>query len=380
MSDFKQLLSKGDFSMEFLSTKKGLFSLGIIAGLGAALLAFLGNPKNMAFCIACFIRDTAGAMHFHNTEVVQYVRPEIIGIILGAFVISLLTREYRSTAGSSPALRFFLGVIMMVCALVFLGCPLRMVLRMAAGDISAYVGLVGFAAGVATGAFFLKKGFSLGRAYTAKKESGYALPIVVAVLFVLVLTVPSLFAFSEKGPGSLHAPALVALAIGLLVGIIAQKSRMCFAGSIRDIVLLKDFRLISVIGGLFVVMLAYNLITNNFAFVAFGPVAHAQTLWNILSMYAVGFAAVLLGGCPLRQLVLAGTGSSDSVITVLGMFVGAGLAHNFKLAGAPAAVADAAKGIEASAGGPGINGQIFVIVSIIVLFIIAAVGLKKADK
>ena len=380
MSDFKQLLSKGDFSMEFLSTKKGLFSLGIIAGLGAALLAFLGNPKNMAFCIACFIRDTAGAMHFHNTEVVQYVRPEIIGIILGAFVISLLTREYRSTAGSSPALRFFLGVIMMVCALVFLGCPLRMVLRMAAGDISAYVGLVGFAAGVATGAFFLKKGFSLGRAYTAKKESGYALPIVVAVLFVLVLTVPSLFAFSEKGPGSLHAPALVALAIGLLVGIIAQKSRMCFAGSIRDIVLLKDFRLISVIGGLFVVMLAYNLITNNFAFVAFGPVAHAQTLWNILSMYAVGFAAVLLGGCPLRQLVLAGTGSSDSVITVIGMFVGAGLAHNFKLAGAPAAVADAAKGIEASAGGPGINGQIFVIVSIIVLFIIAAVGLKKADK
>lgn len=380
MSDFKQLLSKGDFSMEFLSTKKGLFSLGIIAGLGAALLAFLGNPKNMAFCIACFIRDTAGAMHFHNAEVVQYVRPEIIGIILGAFVISLLTREYRSTAGSSPALRFFLGVIMMVCALVFLGCPLRMVLRMAAGDISAYVGLVGFAAGVATGAFFLKKGFSLGRAYTAKKESGYALPIVVAVLFVLVLTVPSLFAFSEKGPGNLHAPAFVALAIGLLVGIIAQKSRMCFAGSIRDIVLLKDFRLISVIGGIFVVMLVYNLITNNFAFVAFGPVAHAQTLWNILSMYAVGFAAVLLGGCPLRQLVLAGTGSSDSVITVLGMFVGAGLAHNFKLAGAPAAVADAAKGIEASAGGPGINGQIFVIVSIIVLFIIAAVGLKKADK
>ena len=380
MSDFKQLLSKGDFSMEFLSTKKGLFSLGIIAGLGAALLAFLGNPKNMAFCIACFIRDTAGAMHFHNAEVVQYVRPEIIGIILGAFVISLLTREYRSTAGSSPALRFFLGVIMMVCALVFLGCPLRMVLRMAAGDISAYVGLVGFAAGVATGAFFLKKGFSLGRAYTAKKESGYALPIVVAVLFVLVLTVPSLFAFSEKGPGNLHAPALVALAIGLLVGIIAQKSRMCFAGSIRDIVLLKDFRLISVISGIFVVMLVYNLITNNFAFVAFGPVAHAQTLWNILSMYAVGFAAVLLGGCPLRQLVLAGTGSSDSVITVLGMFVGAGLAHNFKLAGAPAAVADAAKGIEASAGGPGINGQIFVIVSIIVLFIIAAVGLKKTDK
>ena len=327
--------------MEFFSTKKGLFTLGIVAGLGAALLAFLGNPKNMAFCIACFIRDTAGAMHFHSAEVVQYVRPEVIGIIVGAFVISLLTREYRSTAGSSPALRFFLGVIMMVCALVFLGCPLRMVLRMSAGDISSYVGLVGFVAGIATGAFFLKKGFSLGRAYTAKKESGYALPIVVAIIFVLFIAVPSLFAFSEKGPGSIHAPVIASIAVGILI---------------------------------------YNIATSNFAFVAYGPIAHAQTLWNILSMYGVGFAAVLLGGCPLRQLVLAGTGSSDAAITVLGMFVGAALAHNFKLAAGAAAVADAAKGIEASAGGPGINGQIFVVVSIIVLFVIAAVGLKKADK
>lgn len=319
-------------------------------------------------------------MHFHSAPVVQYVRPEVIGIIVGAFLISLITREYRSTAGSSPALRFFLGVIMMACALVFLGCPLRMVLRMAAGDISSYVGLVGFVLGVGTGAFFLKKGFSLGRAYTTKKESGFALPIVVIVLFVLFLAVPALFAFSEKGPGSMHAPALAAIVVGLLVGFIAQKSRMCFAGSIRDIILLKDFRLISVIGGIFVVMLIYNIVTNNFAFVPFGPIAHAQTVWNILSMYAVGFAAVLLGGCPLRQLVLAGTGSSDSAITVLGMFVGAALSHNFGIAAGPAAVENVEKGIKAAAGGPGINGQIFVVASIVVLFIIAYVGLRKADK
>ena len=176
----------------------------------------------------------------------------------------------------------------------------------------------------------------------------------------------------------MHAPALMALAVGLVFGVIAQKSRMCFAGSIRDIILLKDFRLFCVIAGIFVVMLGYNIATNNFKFVAFGPIAHAQTLWNILSMYAVGFAAVLLGGCPLRQLVLAGTGSSDSVVTVLGMFVGAALAHNFKLAASAASAATADKA--AVAGGPGINGQIFVIASIIILFVIAFCGLKKAEK
>ncbi len=363
--------------MEFFNTKKGLFTLGILAGLGAALLAAGGNPKNMAFCIACFIRDIAGSVKLHNAEVVQYFRPEIIGILLGALGISLFTKEYRSTGGSSPVIRFFLGVIMMVNALVFLGCPLRMILRMSAGDISAYFGLVGFIGGIATGAFYLRKGFSLGRAYAVRKENGYFFPAVGAMMFALVLLVPSLFVFSEKGPGSMHAPVLASLAVGLIFGIIAQRSRMCFAGSIRDVVLMKDFRLLSVIGGIFVVMLGYNLFTGNFKFAAFGPVAHAQTLWNILSMYGVGFAAVLLGGCPLRQLVLAGTGSSDAVMTVLGMFTGAAFAHNFKLASAAAAAQTAEKA--AVAGGPGVNGQIFVIISVLTLFVIAFLGLRKQE-
>lgn len=364
--------------MRFFNTKKGLLTLGIIAGLGAVLLAYLGNPKNMAFCIACFLRDTAGSMKLHNAEVVQYFRPEIVGIILGSFLISIFTKEYRSTAGSSPVIRFFLGAIMMICALVFLGCPLRMILRMAAGDISSYFGLVGFVLGIATGAFFLKKGFSLGRAYIIKTENGYAFPIIYTVLFALTFIVPSLFAVSSKGPGSLHAPILIALGVGILFGVIAQKSRMCFAGSIRDIILLKDFRLFSVIGGIFIVVLIYNIATSNFTFVEFGPVAHAQNLWNVLSMYAVGFTAVLLGGCPLRQLVLAGTGSSDAVITVLGMIVGSAFAHNFKLAAAPAAAKTAEKA--AVLGGPSINGQIFVIASIIILFIVAFLGLKKEKR
>lgn len=68
--------------------------------------------------------------------------------------------------------------------------------------------------------------------------------------------------------------------------------------------------------------------TGNFALSFTGnPVAHSQHLWNILGMYIVGFAATLAGGCPLRQLVLAGQGSSDAAVTVAGLFVGAALCH-----------------------------------------------------
>ena len=136
--------------MNLSDSKKKLALAGVACGIVAACLAALGNPANMAFCIACFIRDTAGAMGMHQAEVVQYARPEIIGLVLGAFIISVATKEYRSTAGSSPMIRFVLGVIIMIGALVFLGCPLRMVIRMSAGDLNAWVALIGFVLGVGT--------------------------------------------------------------------------------------------------------------------------------------------------------------------------------------------------------------------------------------
>ena len=69
---------------------------------------------------------------------------------------------------------------------------------------------------------------------------------------------------------------------------------MCFAGSIRDVILMKNFDLLSIIGALFAVMLIFNLATGNFHLSFSGqPIAHSQHLWNILGMYAVGFAAVL---------------------------------------------------------------------------------------
>ena len=360
-------------------SKKKLAVAGVVCGLVAAVLAYFGNPANMAICIACFIRDTAGAHGLHQAAVVQYARPEIIGIVIGAFAISVATKEYRSTAGSSPMIRFVLGMVIMIGSLVFLGCPLRMVIRMSAGDLNAWVALIGFILGVSTGAIALKNGFSLGRAHETQKESGAVLPVLMAGILVLLLCT-SLLKFSESGPGSMHAPIIVSLIGGLVFGAFAQKSRMCFAGSIRDIVLMRNFDLITVIGGLFVVMLIYNIATGNFtpAFDTPGVVAHSEHLWNILGMYAVGFAAVLAGGCPLRQLVLAGQGSSDSAVTVAGMLVAAALCHNFGLASSGTAL-DAETG-ELVAGAVTPAGKVACVICIVVCFIIAFTNKRESAK
>lgn len=365
--------------MNLSDSKKKLAIAGVVCGLIAACLAYFGNPANMAFCIACFVRDTAGALGMHQAEVVQYARPEIIGLVLGSFIIAVATKEYRSTAGSSPMIRFILGIVIMIGSLIFLGCPLRMVIRMSAGDLNAWVALIGFILGVATGAFALKKGFSLGRAHETQKTNGVVMPsIMVAILLLALFT--SLLKASETGPGSMHAPIILSLIGGLLFGALAQKSRMCFAGSIRDVILMKNFDLLTVIIGLFAVMLVYNIALGKFVlgFDTPGIIAHSDHLWNILGMYAVGFAAVLAGGCPLRQLILAGQGSSDSAVTVLGLFFGAALCHNFGLASSGTAL-NAETG-EVVAGAVTPAGKVACILCIIVCFVIAFTNKREKVK
>ena len=62
---------------------------GVVIGAAAVLLTALGNPGNMGFCIACFLRDIAGALGLHSAGVVQYFRPEIVGLVLGSLVMSV---------------------------------------------------------------------------------------------------------------------------------------------------------------------------------------------------------------------------------------------------------------------------------------------------
>ncbi len=341
---------------------------GLIVGIFAVVLTANGNPKNMGFCIACFIRDTAGALKLHTAGVVQYVRPEIIGIVLGSFILSLLRGEFKPRGGSSPFTRFILGFFVMVGALCFLGCPLRMVLRLAGGDLNALTALVGFAAGIGVGCIFLNNGFSLGRAYKQNRIEGGAISGVTLVLFILFVAVPSLFAFSEKGPGSMHAPVFLSLVAGLLVGAAAQRTRLCMAGSIRDVILLRDPTLLTGSVAIFVAALAGNLITGNFNLGFTGqPVAQTNQVWNFLGMFLVGLASVLLGGCPLRQLVMAGEGSSDSAVTVLGLLTGAAFVHNFSLAG------------NATDNGPNTYGKIAVIAGIVVALVIAFVNSRRKE-
>lgn len=326
---------------KFFSRKTGIIIAGLCIGGIAIALQMLGNPPNMGFCVACFERDIAGALGLHRADVVQYIRPEIIGFVIGALLISMITKEFNPRSGSAPVVRFFLGFFAMIGALVFLGCPWRTLLRLAGGDGNAIFGFAGLVAGIGIGVGFLKKGYSLGRSYSTGKTAGLIFPFFMVALFLLLVFRVSFsengpIFFSQTGPGSMHAGLWISIIAGLVVGVLAQKSRFCTMGAIRDIILMRDFHLATGIISFFVIAIALNLVFGKFHPGFEGqPIAHTNQVWNFLGMTLSGLCFVLAGGCPGRQLILAGEGDGDSAVFALGMIIGAAFSHNFAMASSP---------------------------------------------
>ncbi len=356
----------------FFAGTIGIITVGIVIGLCALALQASGNPGNMGICVVCFERDTAGAIGLHSTHIVQYLRPEIIGLVLGAFVAAFLFKEFNSRGGSSPFSRFALGVVAAIGALVFLGCPWRAVLRLAGGDLNAILGIAGLIVGIFIGTQFFKQGFSLGKSVQQNKLSGIVFPLVMLALLSLYFLFPEvkgeaksgILNYSQSGPGSQHAPVFLSLALAFVIGFLAQRSRFCTMGAFRDIILFRYFHLFLGVLAFFATVLIGNIILGNLNIGFEGqPVAHSDGLWNFLGMVTAGLAFALAGGCPGRQLFMSGEGDSDAAIFAIGVLVGTALAHNFMTASSPAGIA--------------LYGGQATIIAFVVCLVIGFINIKK---
>jgi len=330
----------------FFASRRGIILVGALIGFLGPLLSKFGNPPNMGICVACFERDIAGALGLHRAAVVQYIRPEIVGFVLGSTLAALIFREFKARSGSAPIVRFLLGVFAMIGALAFLGCPWRASFRLAGGDLTALPALLGLGGGIAIGVMLLRSGYNLGRSHKTYPAVGWIMPLLMVGLLMLRIFQPVFseggpIFFSESGAGSMYAPLIVALGIGLVIGFLAQRTRFCTMGAVRDIILMRDFHLFSGLLALLAAAFLTNVVLGQFnpGYTA-RPIAHSSTLWNVLGMALSGLAYALAGGCPGRQLFLSGEGDGDSGMFVLGMVTGAAFAHNFNLAARPDALTE----------------------------------------
>lgn len=313
---------------------------GGLLGLSGVLLAMLGNPQNSGICVSCFLENSAGALGLHDNSRMQYLRPELIGFVLGSTLSAIGFREFSSKGGSAPLPRLFSGVFLIVGCSVFIGCPIKLFLRLSAGDWTSLPGLFGLFVGVWLGLKALEVGVHLGNAKKERGGSGFLIPLVFLLLLGFLLLRPGFVLFSSRGSAAEAAPMLLALGISLVLGAVAQRTRFCITGGLRDL-LVMGLRAPLFWGFLFFVLLATtgSVLSGQFNPGFYGqPGAHQDMLWSFLGMLLVGSVSVLIGGCPFRQLVKAGEGDADAGLVVVGMLLGAGLVQSWQLAGTAAGV------------------------------------------
>jgi uncharacterized membrane protein YedE/YeeE len=136
---------------------------------------------------------------------------------------------------------------------------------------------------------------------------------------------------------------LLTLALGFLIGYLAQRSGFCSIGGMRDLMMFKHTRLFFgylalIVGGFIGYLLFWAIIPSafpNFFWFAtqtdpLTPIPGAPGGLSVLSYiilaiiggFGMGFVGVLLGGCPLRQIIMGSEGNLRSVFFVLGLAVG----------------------------------------------------------
>jgi len=336
---------------------------GALLGLGGVILAYLGNPVNSGICVSCFVENLAGAFQLHDDLRMSYIRPELIGFVLGSFLIAVQTGRFRVKGGSSPVIRFFMGFFIIVGCAIFIGCPIKMFLRLAAGDLTAIAATLGLIFGVWIGVRYVKGGFVLDRDKELPRIQGAVIPMFAILLLLFLLLNPSFIKAGEKGPAAMHAPLPVSLLVGLAIGAFAQRSGLCVTGGIRNFFLAREKTLLN---GVITAFLAALILSNVLGLFRLGmnaqPASHLSHGWTFLAMALVGLGSVLIDGCPFRQLIRAGQGDVDAGITTLGMLLGGALTYVWLL--------------RSTSAGPTFQGKIAVLIGLI-FSVAVAIAFRK---
>ncbi|MBH1939651.1 YedE-related selenium metabolism membrane protein [Mobilitalea sibirica] len=329
--------------VDYFGSRGFMIFVGCVIGFLAPVLHKLGNPDT-GLCIACMERDLVGALGFHQAPGGQYIRPEIIGLVLGSTLSAIIFREFKARGGSAPMIRFFLGFFAMIGVLSFTGCPFGTILRLAEGNLNAMLALAGIIGGVFIGVLFIRGGFYLGRSTKTKTAAAFILPCIMVLLFILLvfnIRVNNLSApfRSWHEPSSLNAPVLISLIAGLVIGFLAQRSRFCTIGGFRDIFLIKNAQYLFGLIAMLITAFLVNLLLGQFHVFFNNPIEPAgvvEYIWSLLGMVLAGLAFTMGGGCAGRQLFLSGEGDTDAAFFVIGMLCGAAVTYNFGLLGRPA--------------------------------------------
>jgi hypothetical protein len=146
---------------------------GVVAGsMVVSAEAFLNvyPPAAYSFCLTCHTRDLVNAaLNFFfsagfQTAAVSHraLMVSSPAALLGAYLAARLHGERTPQRGERPLLHFAIGFLVMVCGIVIFGCPTRLVVRAAYGDVYGLIAVAGMFSGVWCGTAAMRARFRLG--------------------------------------------------------------------------------------------------------------------------------------------------------------------------------------------------------------------------
>jgi len=126
--------------------------------------------------------------------------------------------------------------------------------------------------------------------------------------------------------------AITTLIIGIVLGYLGQRSRMCFVGGVRDFVLVRDTYLLrGLIAFALTAWVAFPLVGLFVGSRPLPPVGSdvVAVILTVIGGLGVGYFSTLANGCPFRQHVLAAQGVISSIAYLAGFIAGAVIFHSW---------------------------------------------------
>ena len=342
-----------------------LASTGSIIGAGGVILGAAGNPEHVGMCISCYISNLAGSLGLHNNTLSQFPRPELIGILLGAYGVSLIRKQHHPRVTGDLMIRFIIGFAIMIGCAVFTGCPLRALFRVGFGDFTVLIGISGLIAGVWLGTYFEKGGFYLKGVIEDQTEGGsWILPLIGGIIFIDLIFGGTGLQLSKKGIGAVHAPILLSLIFGIIIGALGQRSRYCTTAGIKNFILGRDIHIISGIMAVVFSAACVSVIMGDYlvGFLNY-PGTHPEYIWDFVSMYLVGLGAALVDGCPFRIVIRAGRGDTGTIPVLMGMILAGGMTETLDIASSSTGISK--------------HGKIAVLIGILVLVLFGLSRIRR---
>ena len=141
---------------------------GVLAAAIAVCVQVFGSfspPQAYGVCVVCHAKDLVNALLSNfswfgspvSTVALKGIVLTVVGIILGAFTMAVYNREFKLRFVENVFVAFICGFIVMTAGLALSGCPMRMLLRSAYGDLGAVASVISLILGIFLATLLLKR-------------------------------------------------------------------------------------------------------------------------------------------------------------------------------------------------------------------------------